>query len=124
MKKITKKIEQSMVVIALSLTQITTPILVIAETSEADQPAETTSKIDKEKDPILASSEKEASSFTSSASSQEEVDTSSSEENEVDQSEETSGIKDSSVAETETNKSSTDPKIVKKKKMLLVPIDK
>lgn len=52
MKKITKKIEQSMVVIALSLTQITTPILVIAETSEADQPAETTSKIDKEKDPI------------------------------------------------------------------------
>ena len=60
MKKITKKIEQSMVVIALSLTQITTPILVIAETSEADQPAETTSKIDKEKDPILASSEKEA----------------------------------------------------------------
>ncbi len=47
-----------MVVIALSLTQITTPILVIAETSEADQPAETTSKIDKEKDPILASSEK------------------------------------------------------------------
>lgn len=114
MKKITKKIEQSMVVIALSLTQITTPILVIAETSEADQPAETTSKIDKEKDPILASSEKEASSFTSSASSQEEVDTSSSEENEVDQSEETSGIKDSSVAETETNKSSTDPKIAKK----------
>jgi len=114
MKKITKKIEQSMVVIALSLTQITTPILVIAETSEADQPAETISKIDKEKDPILASSEKEASSFTSSASSQEEVDTSSSEENEVDQSEETSGIKDSSVAETETNKSSTDPKIVKK----------
>ena len=47
-----------MVVIALSLTQITTPILVIAETSEADQPAETISKIDKEKDPILASSEK------------------------------------------------------------------
>ncbi|MGM0231164.1 hypothetical protein IGJ28_003256 [Enterococcus sp. AZ091] len=114
MKKITKKIEQSMVVIALSLTQITTPILVIAETSEADQPAETTSKIDKEKDPILASSEKEASSFISSASSQVEVDTSSSEENEVDQSEETSGIKDSSVAETETNKSSTDPKIAKK----------
>lgn len=38
-----------MVVIALSLTQITTPILVIAETSEADQPAETISKIDKEK---------------------------------------------------------------------------
>ena len=32
----------------------------------------------------------------------------------MDQSEETSGIKDSSVAETETNKSSTDPKIVKK----------
>ena len=53
MKKITKKIEQSMVVIALSLTQITTPILVIAETSEADQPAETISKIDKEKDPYL-----------------------------------------------------------------------
>ncbi|WP_323133762.1 bacterial Ig-like domain-containing protein [Enterococcus gallinarum] len=114
MKKITKKIEQSIVVIALSLTQITTPILVIAETSEADQPAETTSKIDKEKDPILASSEKEASSFTSSTSSQEEVATSSSEENEVDQSEETSGIKDSSVAETETNKSSTNPKIAKK----------
>ena len=63
---INQKMNQSMVVIALSLTQITTPILVIAETSEADQPAETTSKIDKEKDPILASSEKEASSFTSS----------------------------------------------------------
>ena len=42
----------------------------------------------------------------------------------MDQSEETSGIKDSSVAETETNKSSTDPKIVKKEENAFVPIDK
>jgi LPXTG-motif cell wall-anchored protein len=114
MKKITKKISQSMVVLTLGFTQIITPTLAIAETSETNQTAETTSKAENEKNLDIASSEIEASSATSS--SKEEVTASSSEKTGTDQSEKTSSIKDSSVEEpeTKTTDSSSNSKANKK----------